>query len=224
MSTPALAPRPKGTSPGLHPGHPTAVEGCRPASRGLSLTLVTCDNGRSPDHISGAPSLTVDSRAKGNPSAPGWAEGSHAHRQRLRHTVGNVSTLDLTIDSEAATAPFEQLRTQIAAAVAEGRLDAGTRLPTVRALAADLGLAANTVARAYRELEADSVIATHGRRGTFVRSEVVDEPTQHSSAADAARAAASDYVHSVRRLGLSSPEALRLVENAWNKGELTATR
>lgn len=135
-----------------------------------------------------------------------------------------MSTLKLTIDSDSATAPFEQVRSQIAAAVAEGRLDAGTRLPTVRRLASYLGLAANTVARAYRELEADSVIATHGRRGTFVRSEVVDGPTAHSSPAVAARAAAADYVHSVRRLGLSSPEALRLVENAWNKGELTASR
>ena len=70
-----------------------------------------------------------------------------------------MSTLRLTIDPKAATAPFEQVRTQIAAAVADGRLDAGTRLPTVRQLAADLGLAANTVARAYRELEADAVIA-----------------------------------------------------------------
>ena len=135
-----------------------------------------------------------------------------------------MSTIEVTIDPDSPTAPFEQVRSQIAAAVAEGRLPAGTRLPTVRRLAADLGLAANTVARAYRELEADSVIATHGRRGTFVRSEVVDGPTAHASAADAARAAAADYVHAVRRLGLSSPEALRLVENAWNKGELTATR
>ena len=70
-----------------------------------------------------------------------------------------VSVLRLTIDPEATTAPYEQVRTQIAAAVAEGQLDAGTRLPTVRRLAADLGLAANTVARAYRELEADAVIA-----------------------------------------------------------------
>ena len=130
-----------------------------------------------------------------------------------------VSTLHLTIDADAGTAPFEQVRTQIAAAVAEGRLDAGTKLPTVRQLASDLGLAANTVARAYRELEADSVISTHGRRGTFVRSEVVDEATGHSAAADSARMAAADYVQSVRRLGLSSPEALRLVENAWSKSQ-----
>jgi DNA-binding transcriptional regulator YhcF (GntR family) len=131
--------------------------------------------------------------------------------------VEAVSTLHLTVDADAGTAPFEQVRTQIAAAVAEGRLDAGTKLPTVRQLASDLGLAANTVARAYRELEADSVISTQGRRGTFVRSELVDGSTGHSAAADSARMAAADYVQSVRRLGLSSPEALRLVENAWSK-------
>jgi DNA-binding transcriptional regulator YhcF (GntR family) len=135
-----------------------------------------------------------------------------------------VSTLHLSIDAKSATAPFEQVRTQIAAAVAEGRLSAGTRLPTVRRLAADLGLAANTVARAYRELEADAVIATHGRRGTFVRSEVVDQPAARTFAADTARACAADYVQAVRRLGLSSQEALRLVENAWNQGALTAAR
>ena len=130
----------------------------------------------------------------------------------------------LTIEADSATAPFEQVRTQIAAAVAAGRLGTGTRLPTVRQLAADLGLAANTVARAYRELEADAVIATHGRRGTFVRSDVVDEPTVHSSATDMARAAATDYVHTVRRLGLNSQEALLLVENAWNRGGFTRAR
>jgi len=128
-----------------------------------------------------------------------------------------VNTFHLTIDAGSATAPFEQVRTQIATAVASGQLSAGTKLPTVRRLAADLGLAANTVARAYRELEADAVIATHGRRGTFVRSEVVDQPSVHSSAADTARAAAADYVHTVRRLGLSSQEAARLVENTWSE-------
>jgi len=123
----------------------------------------------------------------------------------------------MTIDSESATAPFEQVRTQIASAVAAGQLSAGTKLPTVRQLSADLGLAANTVARAYRELEADAVIATHGRRGTFVRSEVLDEPETHAGAAELARAAVGQYVHTVRKLGLNAQEAARLVENTWNE-------
>jgi DNA-binding transcriptional regulator YhcF (GntR family) len=121
----------------------------------------------------------------------------------------------MAIDTSSATAPFEQVRTQIASAVAAGQLSAGTKLPTVRALAADLGLATNTVARAYRELEADAVIATHGRRGTFIRSDVLDESNVHAGAAELARTAAAEYVHTVRRLGLNSEEAARLVENAW---------
>jgi DNA-binding transcriptional regulator YhcF (GntR family) len=110
------------------------------------------------------------------------------------------------------------MRIQIASAVAAGQLSAGTKLPTVRQLAADLGLATNTVARAYRELEADGVIATHGRRGTFIRSDVLDRPTDHNGSADLARAAAADYVQTLRRLGLSSQEAARLVELAWGQG------
>jgi DNA-binding transcriptional regulator YhcF (GntR family) len=128
-----------------------------------------------------------------------------------------VRTLQLTIDADSGTAPFEQVRTQIASAVAQGQLSPGTKLPTVRQLATDLGLATNTVARAYRELEADAVVATHGRGGTFVRSDVLDEPTAHSGAADLARAAAVDYVHTARRLGLNSTEAARLVQNIWNE-------
>jgi GntR family transcriptional regulator len=128
-----------------------------------------------------------------------------------------VNPLNVTIDADSATAPFEQVRTQIASAVAEGQLSPGTKLPTVRRLAADLGLAANTVARAYRELEGDAVIATHGRGGTFVRSEVLDEPAAKAGAADLARTAATDYVHTVRRLGLNSQEAARLVQNTWNE-------
>jgi DNA-binding transcriptional regulator YhcF (GntR family) len=116
------------------------------------------------------------------------------------------------IDVDSPVPPFEQLRAHIATEVAQGRLPAGARLPTVRQMATDLGLAVNTVARAYRELEADGVVVTHGRRGTFVRSAVLDAT---SGTGDAVRAAARDYVSSVRRAGLTRAEALRLVEDAW---------
>jgi len=135
-----------------------------------------------------------------------------------RNTVGAVSTLRLTIDEDSTTAPFEQVRTQIATAVASGTLGAGTKLATVRQLAADLGLAANTVARAYRELEADGVITTHGRGGTFVRSAVLDGPTADKGSSEVAVAAATEYVHTLRRLGFNAPEAARLVEIVWKQG------
>ena len=119
--------------------------------------------------------------------------------------------MNISIDTSSATPPYEQLRTQIAGQVASGDLPAGTKLATVRQLATDLGLAANTVARAYRELEADGVIATHGRRGTFVRSEVLEQ------AAGPMAELAQDFARRARAKGLTMAEALRLVERAWSR-------
>jgi DNA-binding transcriptional regulator YhcF (GntR family) len=116
--------------------------------------------------------------------------------------------VSVTIDTASPVPPFEQLRTQIASQAASGELPAGTKLATVRQMAADLGLAANTVARAYRELETDGVITTHGRRGTFVSSDVLARARPDGSLAD-------EYVATARRQGLTLPEALALVERAW---------
>ncbi|PZQ89077.1 MAG: GntR family transcriptional regulator [Leifsonia xyli] len=74
----------------------------------------------------------------------------------------------LRIEPASAVPPFEQLRSQLLALVRDGSLAAGTRLPTVRQLAADLGVAPGTVARAYKELEAAGAIETRGRNGTVV--------------------------------------------------------
>jgi DNA-binding transcriptional regulator YhcF (GntR family) len=117
--------------------------------------------------------------------------------------------MSIEIDPASGVAPYEQLRTQVATQASDGRLPAGTRLPTVRQLAADLGIAANTVARAYRELEADGVVVTHGRRGTFVTSEVLAGGARDSLAAE--------YVAAARRAGLTLAEATRLVEQAWSR-------
>jgi|RhiMethySRZTD1v2_1073278.scaffolds.fasta_scaffold899748_2 DNA-binding transcriptional regulator YhcF (GntR family) len=119
----------------------------------------------------------------------------------------------IAVDTASAEPPFEQVRRQIAALVADGELAAGQRLPTVRQLAADLGLANNTVARAYRELEAAGVIATHGRRGTFVRSGLLDDGADQTDV----QAAAADYVRAARRRGLSLAEATRLIETDWTE-------
>lgn len=74
----------------------------------------------------------------------------------------------ITVDLRDATPPFEQIRTQIASLIAVGRLSDGSRLPTVRALASDLGVATGTVARAYKELEAAGLIESRRRLGTVV--------------------------------------------------------
>lgn len=71
----------------------------------------------------------------------------------------------VTVDPAGAVPPFEQLRTQILDQVRTGALAVGTRLPTIRVLAEELGIAPNTVARAYRELEQDGVLETRGATG-----------------------------------------------------------
>ena len=110
----------------------------------------------------------------------------------------------LHIDHASSEAPYEQVRRQIAEAAAAGMLAPGHKLPTVRRLATDLGIAANTVARAYRELEADGVVETHGRNGTLVATRRIGD----ADAGDAAMA----YVRTARNRGLSLDEAQRLVE------------
>ncbi len=119
----------------------------------------------------------------------------------------------LRIDPDSAMPPYEQLRTQVAAMTVTAELAPGQKLPTVRQLASDLGLAPNTVARAYRELEADGVINTQGRRGTFVASTALDNPD--GTAIGTARTAAVSFTEAARRSGLSLPEATRLVEASW---------
>ncbi|MCU7825197.1 GntR family transcriptional regulator [Kitasatospora sp. DSM 101779] len=115
--------------------------------------------------------------------------------------------MQLTIDHTAATPPYEQVRSQIAERARSGELPVGLKLPTVRALAEELGLAANTVARAYRELEADGVVETHGRRGTTIAA-------TGDSAHRLAASAAAEFAERVHRLGLGPEEALAAVHTA----------
>ncbi|WP_456698467.1 GntR family transcriptional regulator [Aeromicrobium sp. P5_D10] len=116
--------------------------------------------------------------------------------------------MTLTIDHSGSEPPFEQLRRQIAAGAADGTLPAGHKLATVRALAAELDLATNTVAKAYRALETDGVIETRGRQGTFIASQRMNDPESDASA--------KAYAQLARRQGLSKDEAVRLVEQHWS--------
>jgi DNA-binding transcriptional regulator YhcF (GntR family) len=108
----------------------------------------------------------------------------------------------ISLDDTLGTPPYEQIRSQVAGLVARGGLQPGDRLPTVRRLAEELGLATNTVARAYRELEQGGVIETRGRAGSFVMGDQVTSK---------AKAAAVAYLAETRALGLDSADALELV-------------
>lgn len=113
----------------------------------------------------------------------------------------------IRIDPDSFTPPFEQLRLQLIEEIRIGRAPAGQRLPTVRKLAEDLGLAPNTVARAYRELEASGHVETRGRNGTIVRP-------QGDAAEREAQAAALAYAERVKELGVPASAALGFVTRA----------
>lgn len=109
-----------------------------------------------------------------------------------------------TLDSSDPTPPYEQIRIKIAEQIEDGALEPGDRLPTVRQLAVDLGVATNTVARAFRELEQTGAIQTRGRAGTFVTGD---------QAGRLAKEAAAAYLERARSLGLEVHEALALVQH-----------
>jgi GntR family transcriptional regulator len=88
----------------------------------------------------------------------------------------------LRVDSSSAVPPYDQIRGQIATMIATGLLPAGRRLPSIRQLAADLGLAGGTVARAFRELEQGGFIVSRGRHGTFVTERLPVSPADREHA------------------------------------------
>ena len=114
----------------------------------------------------------------------------------------------IRLDPSSSVPLSSQLRTGIAAGIDSGRLVPGDRLPPVRALASDLALAPNTVARAYRELEAAGYLEGRGRLGTFV----ADRPPGAEEAA--VDVAARVFVDRATRLGVPASRALEAVRRA----------
>ncbi len=106
-----------------------------------------------------------------------------------------------TVDPRSGVPLYLQLIEQITRAVALGTLAPGEQLPTVKALALDLTINPNTVARVYRELERDGVIETSPGRGSFVRAG--GTPAQARRAvADIALAALDGAIRDAKSLGL----------------------
>ena len=113
--------------------------------------------------------------------------------------------MNIEVDTAGPVPPYEQIRLQISGLAATGTLPVGAKLPTIRQLAADLGLAPGTVARAYRELEASGVVVSRVRHGTTIApTQLPPKSEVRARVADAARA----YAVAVRSLGVSRDEAV----------------
>jgi DNA-binding transcriptional regulator YhcF (GntR family) len=137
-----------------------------------------------------------------------------------------MSNFFVELDANSATPPYVQLYEQIATLAASAVLAPGTRLPAVRQLARDLGVASGTVARAYRELERDGIVETRGRHGTTIRAHAARERLD----ADAElRTAARSFAVRATHLGIEPSSALDAVAEALAAmrpiaGEIPAAR
>jgi DNA-binding transcriptional regulator YhcF (GntR family) len=114
----------------------------------------------------------------------------------------------IVVDVESGVSPWRQVRDQLAGLISAGWLPLGSRLPTIRQLAGDLGLAPGTVARAYRELEAVGVLRTGRRQGTVVAALPPGHP-------DALTTAVAEFVKVTRSLGVDVDTAVAAVRAAY---------
>lgn len=88
-------------------------------------------------------------------------------------TEKKPSPLKFVLDPTGGVPFYRQIILQVEMAIADGRLTAGTQLPTVRALAVELEINPNTVARAYSELEIRGIVTTQQGSGTFISDQEV---------------------------------------------------
>lgn len=112
-------------------------------------------------------------------------------------------SLVLTLDPVNPTPPYEQLRRQLADLITAGQLGPGDRLPPLRQLAGDLGVAVGTVARTYRELEQEGMLTSRRGGGTRVAG------TGRAPATDRRHllgGMAADFVARARSLGFADEE------------------
>lgn len=116
----------------------------------------------------------------------------------------------LTVVTDDPTPPYEQLRRQLVELIRYGMLAPGDRLPPLRQLAADLGLAVGTVARTYRELEMAGLVVS--RRGGGTR--VAAEPPLGLDPAEALRDRAAAFVREARLLGADDDQIVSMVARA----------
>lgn len=120
----------------------------------------------------------------------------------------------IAVDPDRPLPVYEQVREQVARMVAAGTLQAGARLPTIRQLAVDLGLAKGTVAKAYELLESDAIIETRGRKGSFVLAmHPVPEHDQRAGLKETADA----LVVVARQLGADEDAAVAALRQAWSR-------
>ena len=123
----------------------------------------------------------------------------------------------VVLDAASLIPPYEQLRSQIATLIASGALKVADRLPAIRQLAGDLGIASGTVARAYRELEVLGLVHAK-KRGTFVTATPKQNATELVQNKEGPFVKAAEvFALAAWQIGVSPEHALTIVREALAK-------
>ena len=121
--------------------------------------------------------------------------------------------LTLNLDIRSGLPIYTQIVNQIQSQLVNGILKPGDQLPTVRALAQELRVNFNTVARAYRILDEERIISTQQGRGTYI-TEIpppeVSERLRHESL----EALTQRFINEAFRLGFSEKEVIQMVRDS----------
>jgi len=131
--------------------------------------------------------------------------------------------LTLQIDFRSGLPIYTQIVNQVQAQVASGILQPGDQLPTVRALAENLRVNFNTVARAYRILDEERIISTQQGRGTYI-TEIPPPKVSERLRRESLEALTQRFISEAMRLEFSKTEIRQMVNEqlkAWNNEQET---
>jgi GntR family transcriptional regulator len=126
--------------------------------------------------------------------------------------------MNLELDFRSGIPIYLQVVDRIKEMITDGRLKRGDQLPTVRALAQELRINFNTVARAYRILDESGIISTQQGRGTYILEIPPPEVTQ-AMRQTTLEALTDHYLDDVLRLGFSPEEILSYVHQRLKSKE-----
>jgi GntR family transcriptional regulator len=121
-------------------------------------------------------------------------------------------TMNLEIDFRSGIPIYLQVVERIKERLAAGQLKPGDQLPTVRALALELRVNFNTIARAYRIMDEAGIISTQQGRGTYIL-ELPSPEAAENIRTQALEDLTQRYLEDAERLGASAQE----IEEVWNK-------